>query len=154
MPAHVKFNVFKPILFTGAVQVLVFVISLFVSPVFAQERAVKASPKIDVACIQNAIDIRDTALAKMVNDWSSSTGNALRTRREALKDSWSIIDYKKRRFAQRTAWSEYRKLLRSANASKAKERSRTWKKFEQDRRQCEGAYSPEMITGSTYDANL
>jgi hypothetical protein len=90
----------------------------------------------------------------MVSDWSSSTGNALQARREALKDSWSIIDYKKRRLAQRTAWSEYRNLLRSANTSKAKERSRSWKKFEQDRRQCEGVYSPEMITGSTYDANL
>lgn len=148
---------FKPILFTGftgSVQALVFVISLFVSPVFAQERAAKASPKIDVACIQDAIENRDTALANMVNDWSSSAGNALQARREALKDSWSIVDYKKRRFAQRTAWSEYRKLLRGTNAAKAKERTRTWKKFEQDRRQCEGAYSPEMITGSSYDANL
>jgi hypothetical protein len=147
----------KPILFTdftGAVQILVFVISLFVSPVFAQESAAKASPKIDVACIQDAIETRDTALANMINDWSSSAGNALQARREALKDSWSIVDYKKRRFAQRAAWSEYRKLLRGTNAAKAKERTRTWKKFEQDRRQCEGAYSPEMITGSSYDANL
>jgi hypothetical protein len=148
---------FKPILFTGftgAVQTLVFVIPLFVSPVLAQERAAKASPKIDVACIQDAIETRDTALANMVNDWSSSAGNALQARREALKDSWSIVDYKKRRFVQRAAWSEYRKLLRGTNAAKAKERTRTWKKFEQDRRQCEGAYSPEMITGSSYDANL
>lgn len=145
---HVKFDVVKAVLFTGVVLALVTV------PVFAEERATKASAKIDVACIQNAIDIRDTALASMVNDWSSSTGSALDARREALKDSWSVIDYKQRRSAQRTAWSEYRKLLRNANARKAKERSRTWKKFEQDRRQCEGAYSPEMITGSTYDANL
>jgi hypothetical protein len=143
---HVKIDVVKAALFIGIV--------LALTPVFAQERAAKASAKIDVACIQNAIDTRDTALANMVSDWSSSTGNALQARREALKDSWSIIDYKKRRLAQRTAWSEYRKLLRSANSSKAKERSRSWKKFEQDRRQCEGAYSPEMITGSTYDANL
>src|SRR5690349_10688606 len=120
---HVKLNVVKAVLFIGIV--------LALTPGFAQERADKASAKIDVACIQNAIDIRDTALVKMVNDWSSSTGNALQARREALKDSWSIIDYKKRRSAQRAAWSEYRKLLRSANASKAKERSGAWRKFEQ-----------------------
>jgi hypothetical protein len=142
----VKLDVVNAVLFMSALLVL--------TPVFAQEHAAKASSKIDVACIQNAIDIRDTALVNMVNDWSSSTGNALQARREALKDSWSIIDYKKRRSAQRAAWSEYRKLLRSANAGKAKERGRTWKKFEQDRRLCEGAYSPEMITGSTYDATL
>jgi hypothetical protein len=138
----VKFDVVKAVLFASMV--------LTLAPVFAEERAAK----IDVPCIQNAIDIRDTALAGMVSDWSLSAGNALQARRDALKDSWNISDYKKRRFAQRTAWSDYRKALRGANAGKAKERSRVWKKFEQARRQCDGAYSPEMITGSTYDANL
>lgn len=127
---------------------------LVMSPVFAQQQEVKASSGIDVPCVQNAIDIRDTALANMVNDWSSSARNALETRREALKDSWSITEYKKRRIAQRKAWSDYKKTLHSMNAGKAKERSRAWKQFDHDRKLCKGAYSPEMITGSTYDANL
>ncbi|WP_143053027.1 hypothetical protein [Nitrosovibrio tenuis] len=123
-------------------------------PVLAQQSATTVSSKIDVLCIQSAIDTRDTTLANMVSDWSSSTKNALEARRDALKGSWSISDYKTRRLAQRKAWSDYRKVLRSANTTKTKERSRTWKKFEHDRRQCEGAYSPEMTTGSTYDAHL
>ena len=141
-----KIDVVRGILFMGTV--------LTLSPVFAQQQVAKPSSKIDVPCIQIGIDARDTALADMINDWSSSTRNALEVRREALKDSWSVTDYKKRRFAQRKAWSDYGKVLRNANAAKAKERSRAWKTFEQYRRQCEGAYSPEMITGSTYDANL
>jgi hypothetical protein len=71
-----------------------------------------------------------------------------------LKESWSIADYKSRRAAQRKAWSDYRKILRQANATKVKERSGIWKKFEHERRECEGAYSPEMVTGSKYDATL
>ncbi len=140
---------------TDVVKALALLGAVFtVTPVFAQQSAAKAPSKIDVPCIQNAIDIRDTALANMVNDWSSSAKNALEARREALKDSWSIAEYKKRRIAQRKAWSDYGKVLRSANAGKAKERSRAWRQFEHDRKECKGAYSPEMTTGSTYDANL
>ena len=109
---------------------------------------------IDISCIQNAIDERDTSLANMVDTWSSSTRNALETRRDAEKTSWDIANYKERRFAQRKTWSDYRKSLRAANAEKKKERVRVWKKFDHDRKECEGAYSPEMNTGSTYDATL
>ena len=123
-------------------------------PVFAQDTTSKDTPKIDVSCIQNAIDERDTSLATMVNTWSLSVKNALETRRDAEKASWNISGYKERRFAQREAWSDYGKILRNANADKKKERVRAWKKFDHDRKQCEGAYSPEMKTGSTYDANL
>ena len=109
---------------------------------------------IDIPCIQNAIDERDTSLASMVDAWSSSTRGALETRRDAEKTSWDISSYKERRFAQRKAWSDYGKSLRTANTEKKKERVRVWKKFDHERKQCEGAYSPEMNTGSTYDANL
>ncbi|KIO50179.1 hypothetical protein [Nitrosospira sp. NpAV] len=113
-----------------------------------------AGAQIDISCIQNAIDERDTSLANMVNIWSSLAGNALEARRDAEKASWNIPSYKERRFSQRKAWSDYGKSLRAANAEKKKERVRIWKKFDHDRKECEGAYSPEMNTGSTYDANL
>jgi hypothetical protein len=123
-------------------------------PVFAQEGASKLSDQIGISCIQDAIDERDTSLAAMVNHWSSSVKSALETRREAEKTSWDISNYKERRFAQRKAWGDYGKTLRSSNAAKKKERIRAWKKFEHDRKECKGVYSPEMATGSTYDANL
>jgi hypothetical protein len=129
-------------------------VCLAVSPVFAKEAAPSASSKIDIPCIQSAIEERDSSLADMVDTWSSSIKNALETRRSVLMDSWNIAGYKDRRFAQRKAWSDYGKILRSANAEKKKARVRIWKKFENDRQGCEGAYSPEMKTGSTYDANL
>lgn len=121
--------------------------------VFAQQAAAKGA-RIDAPCIQAAIGARDTALTEVVGDWASTMRQALEARRDALKESWGVKDYKSRRTAQRKAWNDYRKSLSRANAAKAKERSRIWKKFEHDRRECEGAYSPEMITGSKYDANL
>lgn len=124
-------------------------------PVSAKEGSTKAAgAAIDISCIQKAIDERDTSLANMVNTWSSLTSNALEARRDAEKASWDISNYKERRFSQRKTWSDYGKSLRTANAEKKKERVRVWKKFDHDRKECEGAYSPEMNTGSTYDANL
>jgi hypothetical protein len=128
--------------------------SLTTLPVSAQEAPAKASRAIDVSCIQNAIDVRDGSLADMIGNWSSKVRNALEMRRDTLKNSWSISGYEARRFAQRKAWSDYGRILRSANGEKTKTRGRIWKTFDNDRKQCEGAYSPEMKTGSTYDANL
>ncbi len=90
----------------------------------------------------------------MTDTWALSTKDALETRRSALTEAWGISSYKDRRFAQRKAWSDYGKILQSTNSEKTKARARAWKKFDHDRKQCEGGYSPEMKTGSTYDANL
>ena len=123
------------------------------SSVFAQQRTSKAPRDADVSCIQNVIDERDTSLANMTTGWSSSVKGALEARREAEKASWNISDYKERRVAQRKAWSDYDKILRTANKAKTKERVQAWKKFDNDRQQCE-VYSPEMVAGSTHDKNL
>ena len=124
------------------------------SSVFAQQGISKAPRDADISCIQYLIDERDTSLANMTVSWSSSVKEALEARRDAEKASWDIPDYKQRRVAQRKAWSDYGKVLRYANNQKKKERVSAWKKFEHNRKECEGAYSPEMNTGSTYDANL
>ncbi|MBA4141689.1 MAG: hypothetical protein H0X43_01515 [Nitrosospira sp.] len=121
---------------------------IFSLPVSAQ------SDGVDVPCIQAAIDARDTALAEMVTSWGTTTGQALEKRRDALKESWEIVSYKARRQVQRRAWSDYGKTLREANTTKTTERRSAWKIFTHARKQCEGAYAPEMKTGSTYDANL
>lgn len=139
----------------GVVKVLLLAGAMLTGfPVFAQGDTSKDTLRIDVSCIQNAIDERDTALATMVDAWSSSVKSALETRRDLEKGSWNITSYKERRIAQRKAWSDYGKALRNANTKKKKERVSAWKKFDHDRKECEGAYSPEMNTGSTYDANL
>ena len=123
-------------------------------PVLAQDSTSKVPSKINVSCIQDAIDERDTSLANMVNNWASSVKSALESRRDEEKSSWDISNYKERRFVQRKVWGDYGKSLRNANAEKKKERVRAWKKFEHDRKECQGAYSPEMTTGSTYDSSL
>ena len=123
-------------------------------PVLAQDSTSKVTGKINISCIQDAIDERDTLLANMVNDWASSVKSALESRRDEENSSWDISNYKERRFVQRKVWGDYGKVLRNANTIKKKERVRAWKKFEHDRKECKGAYSPEMTMGSTYDSNL
>jgi hypothetical protein len=117
------------------------------------QQEAKALREADVNCIQNVIEERDTSLANMAGDWSSSVKEALEARRDAEKASWEISDHKERRLVQRKAWSEYGKVLRAANKTKIKERTQAWKKFDNDRQQCD-VYSPEMVTGSALDKNI
>lgn len=132
---------------------------LAVFPVIAAQQTGKAQQEAkalrdaDVACIKNVIDERDTSLANMAGDWSSSVKEALEARRDAEKASWDISDQKERRIVQRKAWSDYGNVLRAANKAKIKERAQAWKKFDNDRQQCE-VYSPEMVTGSSLDKNI
>jgi hypothetical protein len=119
----------------------------------AQQGTGKAPREADISCIQNVIDERDTSLANMAAGWSSSVKEALEARRDAEKASWEVPDYKGRRVAQRKAWGDYDNVLRAANKTKTRERVRAWKKFDNDRQQCE-VYSPEMVTGSTVDKNI
>ena len=122
-------------------------------PVIAAQQTGKALREGDVACIQRAIYERDTSLVNMAGDWSSSVKEALEARRDAEKASWDISDQKERRSIQRKAWSDYGKVLRAANKTKIRERTQAWKKFDNDRQQCE-VYSPEMVTGSSLDKNI
>lgn len=132
---------------------------LTVFPVIAAQQTgkvqqeAKALREADVTCIQSAIYERDTSLANMTGDWSSSVKEALEARRDAEKASWDISDQKERRIVQRKAWGDYGKVLRAANKAKIKERTQAWKKFDNDRQQCE-VYSPEMVTGSSLDKNI
>jgi hypothetical protein len=126
---------------------------LAVFPVVAAQQTGKAPREADVACIQSAIYERDTSLANMAGGWSSSVKEALEARRDAEKASWDISDQKERRIVQRKAWSDYGNILRAANKAKIKERTQAWKKFDNDRQQCE-VYSPEMVTGSSLDKNI
>ena len=62
----------------SAIKVLVLAaISLTALSVSATESPVKASRPIDVSCIQNIIDVRDSSLAGMVGNWASLVKDAL-----------------------------------------------------------------------------
>jgi hypothetical protein len=126
---------------------------LSIFPVVAAQQTGKALREADVTCIQSAINERDTSLANMAGGWSSSIKEALVARRDAEKASWDISDQKERRIVQRKTWSDYGKVLRAANKAKIKERTQAWKKFDNDRQQCE-IYSPEMVTGSSVDKSI
>jgi hypothetical protein len=71
---------------------------LAVFPVIAAQQTgkvqqeAKALREADVTCIQSAIYERDTSLANMTGDWSSSVKEALEARRDAEKASWDISD--------------------------------------------------------------
>ena len=121
------------------------------APVFAQEATptpapnpspsptVKPKPAYDGACMQAAVDKRDTAIIAAFDKYAASVKSALETRRSALKDAWGKPTPKERRAAIKAAWAAYRKSVRGARQQLNKDKRAVWKQFRLDAKACRPA---------------
>lgn len=88
------------------------------------ENMPKAKIAIDYACVQTAVDVRETAIASAFGDFTTAENAALAARKSALHDAWGMTINKTRVTARNKAWSDFRtanraafKALRSAHKS-------------------------------------
>lgn len=78
------------------------------------------NPLYDVACVQTAIDKRETALMGVADTLNASVKDAISTRGTELKASWAMTtDGPARRTSRRVAWDKY-KTSRNTAISTAK----------------------------------
>ncbi len=103
---------------------------------FAQTNTTTAKKTIDVACAQNAVEVRDTAIISALSVFSSSMTTALTVRKDALKASYALVTKQERSTAHKAAWSVYR-----ASASKTHEtlrlaRKAAWSSFDTTKKTC------------------
>jgi len=91
---------------------------------------------INVACIQTAIETRDSAIINAVSAHASAQTSALSTRKTALKTAWAITDQKARREALRNAWKAFTTASQSARKTFRDAQHAAWKKFNTDRKAC------------------
>lgn len=111
-------------------------------------------PTIDVACIQAAIEKRDSALVASVDTYAASVKTALTTRKDALKAAWAKTGKQERRTAIKAAWKAYRNSVKSARRVFRDAKNAAWRQFHTDRRACKIVSSADDGTGQGVDETL
>ena len=138
------------------------VLGISASPVLAQTSdgvvvapAISSISKLDVSCIQNAIEARDTSISSAVGASATAVQTALSTRKTALKAAWAITVRKNRRAAINAAWSAYNKSAKSARATLSSARKSAWATFNASAKTCKSvSASDDPVGSSAQDSQL
>lgn len=101
-----------------------------------------------LACIQTAVDTRDTAIMTTFDTYYASVKTALDTRKTALKAAWALSTSKDRKNAISKAWQDYKSAAKTAKDVLKKDRKTAWEKFKTDFKACKGVSDPELNSDS------
>jgi len=119
----------------------IIILSLFLIviaiPVFiAVKNSMAATSAPDFACVQKAVEKRETAIISSYGTLSAALNAALEKRKTALIAAWGMTDAKSRRAARNTAWQTFRteqKVARKTNVQSLKD---AWTQFHTDAKAC------------------
>jgi hypothetical protein len=106
-------------------------VSFSVSAVaFATSTGANLGSSWNSACIQAAVEKRETAIISATDTLSVSVKASLEKRKAALISAWGMSNAKERKTARNAAWATFRseqKTARSAHLSAVKSAWTTWK---------------------------
>ena len=91
---------------------------------------------VDIACVQKAVDTRESAIDTAFGTFSTSISAALTARKSALHAAWGLTDAKERRAARKKAWSDFRSASRAAHKVLKDARHNSWSAFEKAAKAC------------------
>lgn len=95
------------------------------------------NPTYDVACVQTAIDKRETALMGVADTLNASVKDAISTRGTELKASWAMTtDGPARRASRRAAWDKYKASRNTAINTAKSSRSAIGETYKTDMGAC------------------
>lgn len=80
-------------------------------------------------CMQNAIETRDSALITAFEKFSNEIKNALKARKDALKEAWKIDDPVARKTAIKKAWDNFRDSWKKAHIDLKNARKNAWNNY-------------------------
>lgn len=106
------------------------------------------STPINTACIQTALDARETALGTAFDTMQSAVKTALATRKSSLHDAWGQADRTARRAALKTAWVKWSLDSKAAQTAIKTSRKTIWDTFQTAARACKVSTSPEEGLGN------
>jgi len=109
---------------------------------------------LDVACIQAAVEKRDSSLISATDVYASAIKSALATRKDALKAAWALTVVKERAKAIRAVWDAWRNSSKAARNNYNEARKRAWGQFYTDRKSCGKTAATEDTSTSGSDAHL
>jgi hypothetical protein len=113
-----------------------------------------ALPADMVACVQTAIETRDSAIMAAVDTYATAIKAALSTRKDALKAAWAIPAASDMKAALKTAWTNYGVAAKAARKALSDAKKSAWTAFAAARKACKAPASIESGATSGVDANL
>lgn len=120
---------------------MAFVLAL-IAPAMAQDSGNATNVTVNVTCIQDAIEKRDSAIVPAFNAFSSSVVTALETRKTELKAAWEKTNTAERRLALRDAWKKYKKAVTDARKQLRTAKKTAWQQFAQEAQACKVSGDP------------
>jgi hypothetical protein len=109
-----------------------------------------AKPQINIVCIQNSVDRRESAIIIAFEKKSAAIKSALETRKADLKSAWALTALKDRIKARWDAWNKFRKAVDGIKKVYKEEINAAWKNFEKERKNCNAPSEGGENQGTDY----
>jgi hypothetical protein len=123
-----------------------------INKAFGKLKIRATSKSIDIVCIQNATDKRDSTVITAIDTYYLGIKTALTTRKESLKSAWASITERKQLLKQ--AWEQFRLTHKELTKQLRINKKSAWDQFYTDRKNCKGNYNDEPSGGQGIDAQL
>ncbi len=91
---------------------------------------------LNVTCIQNAVEKRDSAIITAHGAFNTSITSALTVRKDALKSAWAKPTRQERSSARKAAYDTFRTSQKSAHETLRSVRKTSWSTFDTDMKAC------------------
>jgi hypothetical protein len=112
----------------------------------ASQASSVASKNISFACMQDAIEHRDSAMINAMDKLAADSKAALTARKDALKAAWAITDKINRSNAITKAWNTFKVSWKKAQTDFKNARRIAWSSYRAETKTCK-------LTVSTYDSS-
>ncbi len=99
-------------------------------------KTTKPEVTLNVSCIQNAIEKRDSVMITAHGAYNTSIVNGLTARKDALKAAWAKPTRKERVEARNAAWSTFRTSHKSAHSALRTVRIASWNTYNAEMKAC------------------
>ena len=103
---------------------------------------------LDVACIQSALDKRESAVIAAFDKKTSAVKTALDQRKTDLKAAWALSGLKDRIKARLVAWKNFKKADVNSRMTYRKEVKSAWAQYKTDKKACNVKESDEESQGT------
>lgn len=91
---------------------------------------------LNVSCIQNAVEKRDSAIIVAHGTFNTSIVNALTIRKDALKTAWAKPTRQERASGRKVAYDTFKASQKSAHEALRSVRKTSWNTFDTDMKAC------------------
>src|SRR3989338_3073510 len=103
---------------------------------------------LDAACIQAALDKRESAIILSFDKKSMAVKTALDQRKTDLKSAWALSNLKDRIKARLAAWKNFKKADNSSRMTYRKEVKAAWEQYKKDKKACNVKESDNESSGT------